>query len=266
MDHVSSARQHDADGPATGPGRPGRNSGGLIRLLFLGLCLALAVGFGALGVWQFERLGWKRELIRTVEARLQAEPAPPPAWADWTPADAYRRVVVQGVFLHDRETPVQAVTEGGPGWWIMTPLRTSDGVILVNRGFAPADRKSPAERPQGQIEGRVRVTGLLRASEPGGAFLRANAPDAGRWYSRDVRAIARARDLDGPVAPFFIDADATPNPGGYPVGGLTVVRFRNSHLEYALTWMGLCALCLAGAAIIWRKGPRPRRLAKGESR
>lgn len=159
---------------------------------------------------------------------------------------------VEGVFLHDRETPVQAVTDHGPGWWILTPLRTDQGLILINRGFVPSEFRAPESRPAGQVAGRVRVTGLLRAGEPGGAFLRSNAPDAGRWYSRDIPAIARARDLTGPVAPYFIDADAAPNPGGHPTGGLTVVRFRNSHLAYALTWFGLSLLSLAGAGVIWR--------------
>lgn len=148
------------------------------------------------------------------------------------------------------------MTEAGPGWWIVTPLRTESGVVLVNRGFAPTERRDPASRPAGQTTGTVVVTGLLRASEPRGAFLRANAPAAGRWYSRDVPAIARARGLDRPVAPFLIDADATPNPGGYPVGGLTVVRFRDSHLAYALTWFGLCALALFAAGLVWRRGRR----------
>ena len=227
------------------------------------LCLVLAAGFGALGVWQVERLGWKRQLIRTVESRQEAPPIAAPAWSAWKPGDAYRRVTVKGVFLHEREIPVLAVTEAGPGWWIMTPLRTSRGDILINRGFVPVELKSPPRRADGQIRGPVRVTGLLRSSEPGGAFLRANAPTEGRWYSRDVRAMARAGGLGGSVAPYFIDADATPNPGGYPEGGQTVVRFRNSHLEYALTWMGLCGLSLGGAVIVWRGGRRSRREQPG---
>ena len=47
------------------------------------------------------------------------------------------------------------------------------------------------------------------------------------------------------AAPVVIEADATPNPGGLPVGGQTVVQFRNQHLSYALTWFGL-ALVLLG--------------------
>jgi surfeit locus 1 family protein len=247
MDHVPPARQHDADGPA-----PGRSSGRLGEGLLLILCLTLAAGFSALGVWQVERLAWKRQLIETVEARLAAPPAPPPLWNQWSVDKAYTRVSVSGVFLHDRETPVQAVTEAGPGWWVMTPLRTGAGVILVNRGFAPTELRAPSRRPSGQVPGTVRVIGLLRATEPKGGFLRSNAPAAGRWYSRDVQAIARSGGVSAPVAPFFIDADATPNPGGYPVGGMTVVRFRNDHLAYALTWFALAVLSGVCAVIVFR--------------
>ncbi len=250
MDHVSPARKHDAGRAPVGPGD--RQSRGLGRLLLIALCLACAAGFGALGVWQIERLGWKRELIATVEARLAATPAPAPAFDAWSPRDAYTRVAVEGVFVHDAETLVQAVTEAGAGWWVMTPLRTEAGVVLISRGFVPNERRSPDSRSEGQVEGPVRVVGLLRASEPGGGFLRANAPEAGRWYSRDVDAIARSLGLTEPTAPYFIDADATPNPGGLPVGGLTVVRFSNSHLVYALTWFGLAALSLGGAVVVLR--------------
>lgn len=175
-----------------------------------------------------------------------------PPWSEWSADKAYTRVSVDGVFLHDRETPVQAVTEAGPGWWVITPLRTGAGVVLVNRGFVPTELRAASRRPEGQLPGTVRVTGLLRATEPGGAYLRSNAPAAGRWYSRDVQAIARARGVAAPVAPFFIDADAASNPGGYPVGGLTLVRFRNDHLVYALTWFALAALSFAGGVIVFR--------------
>ena len=42
-------------------------------------------------------------------------------------------------------------------------------------------------------------------------------------------------------------------PGG-PIGGLTVVRFRNAHLAYALTWYGLAALSALGALLVLRPG------------
>ncbi len=215
--------------------------------------LTVAVLLG-LGTWQVFRLQWKLDLIARVEARVHAAPISPPgpqAWADVTAdADQYRHVAARGTFDNSRETFVQAVTEQGAGFWLLTPLRTPTGfTVLVNRGFVPTDRRGAASRAAGQVSSDTAVVGLLRVTEPGGAFLRHNDPADDRWYSRDVAAIAAKRGLAGPVAPYFIDADATPNPGGLPIGGLTVVAFPNNHLVYAVTWYAL-ALMLAGA-LVW---------------
>lgn len=225
------------------------------RRLLIGLAIFATLVFTALGIWQVERLGWKLDLIARVEGRIHAPPQPLGPAARWPTMggkdDEYRRVTVTGEFLHDRETLVQALTKHGPGFWVLTPLRTTDGTVLVNRGFVPADRRDAATRRPGQGAGVMTVTGLLRASEPGGGFLRSNASAADRWYSRDVGAIASARGLDV-TAPFFIDADGAPNPGGYPIGGLTVVQFRNSHFVYAVTWFALAALSALGAFLVLR--------------
>lgn len=225
------------------------------------VALAGIVAFARLGVWQVERLFWKKALIERVEARIHAPPiaAPGPAgWADIAEAE-YTRVSLTGHFLHEREALVQAVTERGAGSWLLTPLVTDSGfTVLVNRGFVPPERRERASRAQALPEGTVTVTGLLRLSEPGGGFLRANAPAEDRWHSRDVAAIAAARSLS-PVAPYFVDADATPNPGGFPVGGLTVVRFSDNHLVYAVTWFALAAMLAAALAFVLRHEARLRR-------
>jgi surfeit locus 1 family protein len=167
------------------------------------------------------------------------------------------------VFDNDRETLVQAVTELGPGFWVMTPLRTDDGEeILINRGFVPPELTDRAKRAAGLPATPVTVTGLLRISEPHGGFLRANQPAQGRWYSRDVAAIAQARGLAN-VAPYFIDADSAPNAGGWPRGGLTVVRFPNSHLAYALTWFGMAAMSALWGAWPGIEAARSRRRKSG---
>src|SRR3546814_13622968 len=94
----------------------------------------------------------------------------------------------------------------------MAPLRVADGsIVLVNRGFVDAAHRDPATRSAPRSAATVRVTGLLRMSAPGGAFLRHNDPDHGRWYSRDVAATAPAQGLARTkVEPSLIDADATP--------------------------------------------------------
>ncbi|MET0638632.1 MAG: SURF1 family cytochrome oxidase biogenesis protein, partial [Hyphomicrobium sp.] len=102
------------------------------------------------------------------------------------------------------------------------------------------------------------VTGLLRITEPKGGFLRTNDISAERWFSRDVDAIAIKRGLDD-YAPYFIDADATPNAGGYPIGGLTVIRFSNNHLVYALTWFALALMVAVGSVRFLLEELRGRR-------
>lgn len=240
-------------------------------LIILALAaLLLFSGFLALGTWQVERRNWKLALIARVDARIAAPvtPAPgPDAWPRINAADdEYRRVRLSGYFFNDRETYVYAATDLGAGYWVMVPMRRADGAIfLVNRGFVPTDRRDPQTRSEGRIEGRATVTGLMRMSEPDGTWLRSNKPKEDRWYSRDVAAITAARGLSR-AAPYFVDADATPNPGGLPVGGLTEVHFRNSHLVYAVTWYALALMVAAGTAFVARREWRACRPGRADVR
>ncbi len=215
--------------------------------------------FIALGVWQLYRLQWKLDLISRVDARVHAAAVDAPAHAQWPRVnrtdDEYRHIRIEGTFLPGHDTLVQATTDLGMGYWLLTPLRRDDGtIVIVNRGFVPTQwRAHPGAVPPA---GAVEVSGLLRISEPGGAFLRHNDPDAQRWYSRDVDAIATKLQL-ADVAPYFIDANAKPSTSadGYPVAGITVVSFYNHHLGYALTWFGLALLVALGA---WRAARNER--------
>jgi len=228
------------------------------RLAWAAFAAVGIVLFSGLGIWQLERRVWKLDLIARVEQRVHAPAAPAPGPASWPQInardDAYRHVTAKGRFLDAAPALAQAVTELGGGFWVMAPFRMDDGgVVLVNRGFVPADRASrPSLAPP---PGETEVTGLLRVSEPGGGFLRHNDPAADRWYSRDVAAMARTRGLTG-VAPYFIDAGAaTADAGRLPVGGLTVISFPNNHLVYALTWFALAAM----SAYALLRGVRPER-------
>jgi surfeit locus 1 family protein len=228
------------------------------NVIIAALALLLIAALLSLGTWQVKRLFWKLDLIARVDARVHADPVAPPAVPAWSGVNAgddeYRHVRVSGTFQHDMETLVYASTALGAGAWVMTPLKLGDGTtILINRGFVPTEKRDVATRAAGNTRGEATVTGLMRMTEPKGSLLQSNLPGENRWYSRDVAVIAETHRL-GQTAPYFIDADATANPGGLPVGGLTVIKFPNSHLVYALTWYALAAM-LAGAMVyvIWRE-------------
>ena len=222
------------------------------------VCLAILLG---LGFWQLARKGVKEALIARIVERSHVEPpaAPPPFDAWDARADEFGRVRVTGTFLHDRETLVHGLAPGEPGralqgFYVLTPLRRDDGTtILINRGFVPTELKDPKNRAAGQVAGQATVTGMLRASETRGLFVPESDPKRDAWFTRDIPGIAAARGLTE-VAPYLIEADATPNPGGWPRGGQLRVDLPNNHLQYAFTWFGIAA-CLIGvfSVFAWRR-------------
>ena len=242
---------------------PVRRPHGAVATVILAVAFALGfLLFLSLGLWQVQRMGWKHDLVARVNARVHAEPVHAPDAATWqaaVPRDhEYRRVTVRGHWLPGKDTRVQALSEPGAGRWLLRPLQRDDGgVVLVNLGFVPEAWHAAVPDPTGPVQ----VTGLLRLGEPGGGFLRRNDPAQERWYSRDVAAIAARRGLQG-VLPYFIDADAASGAQAgspWPRGGLTVVRFRDHHLGYALTWFAL-ALLVAGGG--WRFALEERRIRR----
>jgi surfeit locus 1 family protein len=215
----------------------------------------------ALGVWQVKRLAWKEALIATVSERFAAPPAtlPPPSdWARLDPADdEFRRVTVAAEFVNDKETLVYTTgsslrADSGPGYWVFAPARFAGGTVMVNRGFVPEDRKDPATRRTGEIAGPVTIVGVMRWPERPGLFTPAAEPAKNLWFSRDSTAIAAAKGV-GPVAPFYIDLESPPAPGGFPLVSALQPSFPNNHLGYAITWFGLAAV-LAASFAVWAAG------------
>ncbi|WP_420411952.1 SURF1 family protein [Roseibium sp.] len=229
----------------------------------VGLTILLNLGF-----WQVRRLAEKEVLIEQVEAGLLAAPVAAPAPADWgrlSDVDDYRRVTVTGQFKDDHVLYYISLSDpvgtfGGPGEMVYSPFETDAGwTVLVNRGFLPyglpEDRKKIALTPPA---GDQTLTGLLRLSEA--PVWTTPEPDlnARMWFARDTDAMAKSMgvDLKG-LAPFSIDAEQqfTP-PGGLPQAGETLVRFKNDHLGYALTWFGLAATLIGvflayAATLLW---------------
>lgn len=236
----------------------------LLAIVFGLPVLAMLIG---LGTWQVQRLHWKEALLATIDQRIHAEPEPlaevEARFMKTSDVD-YWPVTAKGEFLHDGERHFFATNEGQSGFYIYTPLKLADGrFLLVNRGFVPYDDKDPATRPEGQVAGEVTVTGLARnplAQKPS-SMVPDNDPAKNifYWKDRDVMAASAGLPAGAQIVPFFVDADKTPNPGGLPVGGVTIIDLPNSHLQYAVTWYGLAA-ALAGVLGVWlwrSRKPRP---------
>lgn len=216
--------------------------------------LAILVG---LGTWQVERLAWKEALLAEIAARIAAPPEPIAALDARFTADGdvdYRPVTVTGVFDHGGERHFLATHDGEAGFFVYTPLDTADGrPVFVNRGFVPYDRKERTSRPEGEVAGAVIVTGLARNPLPAkpSRLLPDNDPARNIFFWKDLAGMARAAGRDpAAMRPFFIDAGASPNPGGLPIGGVTLIDLPNNHLQYAVTWYGLALALVAVVAVM----------------
>ncbi|POF34721.1 SURF1 family protein [Roseibium marinum] len=239
---------------------------------FIAAALALLVLL-KLGSWQLDRLAWKENLIVQVEEGVSKEPVDargPSEWQRLAETDDYRHVSVTGRFLPGAVFYYTALSDpagpaGGPGVMTYAPFETTGGwVVLVNRGFLPQGLDGEHRRlalmpPQGKMD----LTGLLRLSEKPNWTTPEPDPADNIWFARDTQAMGDVLNV-GPadLAPYSIDLDAafTP-PGGLPQAGETIVRFKNDHLGYALTWFGLAATLVGvfltyAAGILW---PRDRR-------
>ena len=215
---------------------------GLTGLMLAGLAVLIGLGF-----WQLKRLEWKQGLIAQIEARTKGAPITleaAVALAGEGRDPSYYRVRVDGRFHHAKELYLYAVSDGRVGWHVITPLETEDGdVVLVDRGFVPDELKDPSARALGQVENVVTVTGIVRTPETQTVFTPDNEAKVNRWFWRDLAGMARSMFPGGTteVAPFFLEADKSEAPGGWPKGGQTRLEIPNNHLQYAITWFLLAA-------------------------
>lgn len=243
-----------------------RGARGRFWIAVLASLLGIAI-FVGLGTWQVERLGWKAGIIRQVEERTRAAPQPLAAiealHAGTGDVD-YWPVAVRGRFFHAGERTVLSTHEGQSGWNVFTPLRLADGRLLfVNRGFVPYDLKDPAKRPLGLVEGEVEIIGLARNPPPAkpSSMTPDNDPDANVFFWKNVAdmAIGLPAEEAGRILPFFVDAGPGRAPGGYPVGGVTLVAIPNDHLQYAVTWYALALVLAVMLVLFLMRARRGRR-------
>ena len=226
-------------------------------------CTVLFAALIGLGVWQLHRLQWKLALIEQVNRNLSAEPLSLEQALALGSEAQYHRARLDGRFDNDKEAYVFATgLQGVPVFHLVVPFQVGHGaVLLVDRGIVPRDQRARATRTRGLIEGETTVIGVWRVPDPPGAFTPKPDLHARIWYSRDVRDIARA---DGVrlAAPIIVEADATPNAGGWPKGGQTEVNFRNEHLQYAITWF-LMAVGLLGVYLAYHVSTGRLTLTRG---
>ena len=213
----------------------------LMTVLAVALCLAA-------GTWQVQRLLWKRGVIADIAAANQ-QPALTTLPNDTCELKAlqFRRVALQGRWQHPTTEFHLAPRyyKNQFGYAVLSPFTLEDGrVVLVNRGWVPAEKKSLETRPQTTLpRGKVRVEGMLRVGAERSYFTPQNQPQKNIWFGRDVEAMAEASGI-GAVVPAMVDAVGVQDSAHLPVPSDGTIRLRNDHLSYVITWYGLALAAL----------------------
>jgi surfeit locus 1 family protein len=229
-----------------------RFGAGWRRLLWPGLLalavLAILVG---LGVWQVDRLAWKRTLLARIAA---AEQAPPVALGP-QPAP-YSKVEVTGE-LHPELAVLYGVqvretaTGSGLGAQLIVPMERQDAApVLIDLGWVPRSSPVPID-----LDRSATVTGFVRPPDRRGWFTPADDVPGRHFYRLDPAAIGQTVGLPT-LAPFIVVALGPPASSGYPDPARTLPRPPNDHLSYAATWFSLAAALVVGFAVWSRKALR----------
>ena len=238
---------------------PARAKRWLICIAIPGILIMLV-----LGSWQVQRLMWKNSTNDFRQERARSEAVLLPESVEDVAGMLYRPVWLEGRFQHGKEMYLAARSfRSNPGFHVITPFERLDGsVLLVNRGWIPMDRRDPASRAEGQVEGVMRIEGLLATSVQPGWMTPENVPAENFWYWLDMPTLSAQAGIE--PRDYLVDAGPAANPGGYPIGGQTKVELRNSHVQYVVTWYAM-AVTLGVITFLMMRGARRRATqAEGE--
>lgn len=226
------------------------------------IVVALVILFVNLGLWQLRRLDERREQNSAVRARSKVlTELDASAWSSSAGEVAdleHRRIRLRGTFDTSREVLVRFQTrEAQPGYDVVTPLRTADGIALVDRGWVPerlgdAWPAEEAKAPPGEVE----VIGLL--ATPDDTSPRMDATEGEPIVVSGVRPeeLAEALGVER-VLPLYVKA-VDSGEDRFPLADGEPDLSEGPHLNYAIQWFIFATVVGAGWLVLLLRTARPR--------
>jgi surfeit locus 1 family protein len=212
--------------------------------------LALVAGgalFVTAGLWQLDRADQKRALFSEYDLAdensvLRRLPS------DSEAADLrYQLLELSGRYQPERQVLLDnMLSEGKPGYQVLTPLITIFGPVLVNRGWLPASADR-GELPDVAVDRSDRTlrARLDRLPRPGIRLEPTNLGDDSPWPRRllypDAAQLRNQLGLDLPAYQLLLLPD---QPDGYLRDWRPAVMGPDKHLGYAVQWFSFTAAIL----------------------
>ncbi len=231
------------------------------KWLFTTLLVIIGTGICArLGIWQLDRLEQRRAFntqvtnMRASELLdLNASQPEDIASMEW------RAVIVTGEYDFENQMALRnQYSEGIYGFHLITPLQFKGGVVLVNRGWIPAESDSLPEDWRVYDEpGTVTLTGQIRLGQGkpsfGGVADALPADGSPLWVWNNLDVTMMSPQMPYPILPIFIQpttqGDSEPPIPYQPIIELT----EGSHFGYALQWFTFAVILFFGYPFYLRK-------------
>lgn len=234
-----------------------------VRWVLLVVFVAImGTAFVNLGEWQLRRLH-QREARNAITLANEAAPVRPYEQIFTHPlgdSDQWQRVRATGTFDGAHQFVVRARSNGdATGYEVVTPLRTSTGAVLVDRGFLALQggQRVPTTAPAPPA-GQVTVIGHVRRDEHGsqGAVV----PSGGTVRLIDAPVLSPVVGYplaDGYIGALSVDPAQT---GGFQPILLPEIS-DGPHFWYAVQWFMFTAIGVAGVVVFIRGDLKERRTA-----
>ncbi len=208
-------------------------------ILFLG-AFATTVG---LGTWQVQRLAWKSDLLAEIADAQKNAPLTeknlPTTEAEWKEKNFWP-VKLTGTWNHEIEYHLAPrYFKSKLGYHLVQPLILRDKrVVLINRGWIPADYKEIERRPHSIGVGRGVVNGMIRYGNERNPFTPLNQKEKNVWFGRDVKEMADFYEVKN-VLPAMVDAVGVQDVKKLPIPSDGAIHLRNDHATYIFTWYAI---------------------------
>ncbi len=207
-----------------------------IPLISFLLCLAILV---SLSLWQFKRLQWKTSLIDNRISNFEIKAVNLDNFKE-PEKNEFRKVIVQGKLLNDREMFMPALSKNGNnGFHILVPFKTNnDKYFIFDTGWIPLRLKEKVKREQHlNNKDNLKLEAVLRIPGRKGYFQPDNDIINNVWFFVEPEKMSKFMDIKFEPNVYLEAFENGPN--GFPIGNQTRIYLRNNHLQYALTWLFL---------------------------
>ena len=210
-----------------------------------------------LGCWQLFRLQEKNAFIASVSRNLSNHPT---VYDDKIPQAIYRKIKLSGRFLSGKDIYLygrKAMAPEKEGYYLLSPFQTLQGnIIMVARGWFAA--KNKLQISAANISAATEITGITLPLEKKRMFIPNNDLKNNTWFTLEHQEMnSYTQETLENFYLLEIDPENLPanviaiNPEG-------LIKIKNDHLEYALTWFCL-SICLGIIFAVYTKQKNNRK-------